>query len=547
MFQFKMIAAALAAAWLIQPAAAAEFGQGVAPATVELQAAAVAQPAPAADVKSVDAETQANAWLRKAGKRVGITSTEREDGSTEEQIISIGTARMPANAATISSVRTMGGMTATLDAKAQVVQILNTSASASVAMKTPETGLNTQFDQEVASMQEELAVLQEQLAAALADVDQEKANQVGSISMDVLLEKGVIASLEARGINLSAMDLKAESKARIQELESKARDLDGQVKALQKQIEAKKGELKEERTSSIDRLAQMVLTGAVVVNSFESYENGTYTVSVVVVWSPAQERFMRAIVGVPGAAQKLEFKPTTGKTLDEYIATMPWEMVSGGRWIIDRDGVPHIFGVASSEMLNNNPSTINRAKSLSNLNALHGLVMALKSDVMAHDGAKAKQQTLNNGKGGDESQTVESLAKEISAKVENMPLQGASAVLSEVRTSPFTGRKMYVTVMEYSPVSREAAQRTFAKQRDAAIDVNRAEQQTRGYIDGSLKQIRDAATDAQAYAEGQAQAAGEAVNRTYGSRGAAQQQPAQPAGRIENKSFGGAGDEDFKF
>lgn len=546
MLKLKLAAVLVATAWALEPFAA-EFGQAIAPATVELQAAAIAEPPTPEVVKQIDAETQAKNWLRKAGRHTGVNSRTLENGLTEETLIAVGTSRQAATASTISGVRSIGAMTATLAAKAEIVQILNTNASAMVSLTSPETGLSTQFDQEIDEMQQKLAELQDELSVALADVDKEKADQVAGLSLEVLMQQGVIAALQARGIDLNSIDVKAESKARLEDLQSRARSLDGQVQDMQKRLAAKKGELKEERRSEIDRLAQMTLTGAVVVNSFESLENGKYTISVVVVWTPQQERFMRSIIG--NDASKLTFKPTSGKTLTEYINTIDWSLVSGGRWIVDRDGVPHVFGVSSYDMLNDNPSTMNRAKNMSNLNALHNLVLALKSDVLAHDAAKQKQQTLNDGKGGDQSQVVDSLAREISASVKNMPIQGASPVVSEIYTSPFSGRKMYVTVMEYSPVSRQAAQRAFAKQRDAAINYNLEEQKVRGYINESLDQVKKAATDAGAYAEGRSNAAQD-VNRTRSGSPAeslSTEQPVTQGGKLVNRSFGGAGEEDFKF
>lgn len=220
--------------------------------------------------------------------------------------------------------------------------------------------------------------------------------------------------------------------------------------------------------------------------------------------SPAQERFIRSVLGLDRSEPKL--KPTTGKTLNEYINKIKWETVSGGRWIVDKDGVPHLFAVGVSEIENARTSTQNRARGMAEADAITNLALSLQSDVKTQMDAKRKVQNLKGKDNEDDVQSASALAKEMKASVKELSISGAQTVIDEQRVSPLTGRKVHVHVLEFSPFGHKTALDLFDAQKQAAEDVGRAQQEIKGYINESKAQIEEARRDAEAYARGAAAA-----------------------------------------
>lgn len=499
---------------------------------------------------STPAHVQATAWLRKVNKIEGANPSVRPDGSQEFNVIYIGSYRQKASLRTISDVRAMGGMVAQLDAKAKLVKFLNSQVSADIQSSIPQrTPMETEYDKQLVKAEGEINALLGELEEAVRDLDKEKANQIGGISMDDLMVQGIAQSLAARGIMLDLANAKSESAKRIQELQSRITTLDGKLKTLKEEQKKLVGALNEEQTSSMQLLSSMVVTGAVTVNSFESYVDGEYECAVVIVWSPAQERFIRSVLGLDRS--DLRIKPTTGKTLNEYVNKINWETVSGGRWIVDKEGVPHLFAVGVSEIENNRTSTQNRARGMAEADAVTNLALSLQSDVKTQMEAQRKVQNLKGKNNEDDVQSASALAKEMKASVKDLSVSGAQTVIDEQRISPLTGRKVHVHVIEYSPLGHKTALDLFDAQKEAAVEVGRGQQEIKGYINESKAQIESARQDAEAYARGAAAARGEggqaadAGSQSVGAQTTETSASADP--KLGNRSFGGEGSEDFQF
>lgn len=544
MFKLKPLLVALSCFGLIQSAQSAEFAKEVSSATVELQNQALAMPAQTQGAEPAD--TLAKQWLRKVNKMEGANSTVRPDGTKEFSVIYVGTYRQKASLRTISDVRAVGGMVAQMDAKAKLVKFLNSEVSADVGFTIPQrTPMETEYDKQVNKAEAEINALMVELEDAVRELDDEKANQIGGISMDDLLAEGIAKTLASKGISLDLDKARADAAKRIKDMQARITSLDGKLKTLKEKQKQLVGALQEEQSSKMKLLSQMVVTGAVTVNSFESYINGEYTCAVVIVWSPAQERFVRSVLGIDRTELKL--KPTSGKTVMDYVNKMKWETISGGRWIVDKDGVPHLFAVGISEIENDRTSTKNRARGMAEADATTNLALTLQSDVKVQMEAEHKVQNLKGQNNEDEVQSASALAKEMKASVKNLSISGAQTVIDEQRVSPLTGRKVHVHVIEYSPLGHKTALDLVDAQTEVAKDVGRAQQELKGYVNESKAQIESARTDAEAYARGAA-AVGAGASAQSGISGASGVGSAAPADRnLGNSSFGGEGSEDFQF
>ncbi len=554
MFKLKRIAVALGFICSAQYALAAEFAQGMSPATSALQEAAQQEMAAApAQPTAQTAGEMAQAFLDRQGQSTGLVPVKREDGKEEILCIAVGTYTHPATAQTISTIRNVGTMTAILNAKADIAKTLASKVSADIASLMPEnTGLGTEYDQKKEELENEIEALLAEYQQAAAEAERAESGQVGGLNPEDALAEGVSAILSKFDVKVDAAKLKQENAQKIQALKERAEQLDQKRAQLNKMLQDLQGQLNSEERSTVQVLANAVLTGAVVVNSYESLIDGQYEVSVILSWSSPQERFIRALTQNQPVSPDA-FKPTTKKNLNEYVISTKWERVAGGRWIVANDGTPHLFAVGTAELRDNNANAKRKAAALAQTNAMGNLAMSLYSDVTANQQARAIVQNINDGKGGEIAQTAEEIAQRLQASVQNLVVQGANKVREVVAVSPLTGRKTQICVYEFSPAANKVAKEQFNRQRDTAVEMGKAQQQLRGYVDETKRIIEQADKDASAYAAGQAatqRSAAQAAAQQSAAPQAASGAPAaaaNPNAPLLNSSFGGEGEEDFQF
>jgi len=542
MFKMKALAAVIMSAFLVDGVVAAEFAKEIAPTTVELMDKAVSEP-----IVSTGAQAPnelANAWLAKAGKMRGYH---------DNVYIAVGTFKQQTSPRTVSDIRALGAMTAQLKAKAEIARFLNSTASASIRHSLPpKSPMKTEFDKAKEALNEELEKLLLEYEEALSAEASEKANQVAGISLEELYVKGLAASLQKYGIDLDIPGLKAESKQRLIELQNKVKSLEERLSDIKKRTEELAGALNNEQTSTTKLLSEMVISGAVVVNSWERLENRQYEVAVVVVWSPAQERFIRSVLGMD--KDPVVLKPTTGKSLNEYVTGLPWEKTAGTRWIVDRDGTPHLFGIGIEEIRDQKSSTLERAAAMADSDATSNLVMALHADVKFQQQGDRKGQNKDGKQDVDEDQSVNSIVRDIKADVQGMKLVGVSPIYEGIRPSPVTNRNVYVKVLHYSPLSVRDGHELLNRQLDTAREVGKAQQELKGYINQGLANVEAARNDAESYTDGAAKANARAEERAQAAEqvmgsdvGKSRPTSKSDNARMREGSFGGAGSEDFSF
>ena len=550
-FKLKVLIATIATIWAAQSAIAVEFAQGFSSSTTALQEAALNEDAsmknaPAPQVKS--ATQQANEWLARHGMSPGELKRTGPSGQEESIVIQIGSYVQKATASTVSTVRNVGTMAAILDAKAQIIRFLQTQASASITNVMPRNdAYGTEYDRQRADLEVQIEKLKNDYVLQLAEIDKEKSKQFSNVTYDDFVKEGVTACLAKYNVSIDFTKLEEKAAARLAELEQQAKTLDGQLAELTKLQAELKGKLNSEQNSQAELLSSMVLMGAVVVNSFESLIDNEYEVAVVISWSTPQERFIRSLIGYEGNPHP--FKPTSKKTREEYINSLRWERVAGGRWIVTKDGVPRLYAVGTAELRNKQSHTKAAARALANTNAMSNLAMALQSDVASHQKARERVQNLQDGKGGEEVQVAKEIAQEVSAGVKNLQIQGASLVFDQLRTSPLTGRPTHVCVYEFSPLGKKLSRKLFDSQRDIAVEFGKDQQRIRGYNDESQKQIEEARQDPAAYQDGRSAAAAGMASGTNAGTSASltDNRSGGTNSTLRNSSFGGEGDEDFTF
>ena len=548
MTKLSTVAAILAAAGWLQTTAAAEFASEVAATTVQLQNEA-AQAAPVSSTTGT-ARDMAQAWLNRVGKHQGVNETVLPDGSKETVLIYLGFYSNKANSRTVNDVRAIGAMVAQLNAKAELAKFLNSTVSADIRSVMPQrTPLETEFDRQNAELQEQLNKLLADYEDAVRELDASKADQIGQLGLDEIFKEGLTAALSSRGLDFEQVEKK--KAAKLEKLRAVVTQLDDQIRELKKQQEKLAGALNSEDTTSLQQLASMLISGAVVVNSWESMQDGTYETAVAVVWSPAQERFMRSTLGVDKTPVKL--RSTTGRSLGEYIRANQdrWQNMVGGRWFVDRDGMPHLIAIGAKELRDGQTATRKRAQIAADADAMHNLAMALQADTAYQMQAERKVQNLAGADGAEKTESADKLAQEVSASVKDLKLQGVNKIFESERPSPVSSRTLWVSVYEFSPLSKRSAETVFEGLSETARAVGEAQNELKGYIEETRQQVKAAQSDAEAYARGRNKGQKDTSKAipvakdnasSYGSAS-----DARDDGRLRNHSFGDAGEEDFKF
>ncbi len=201
----------------------------------------------------------------------------------------------------------------------------------------------------------------------------------------------------------------------------------------------------QENISSVRTFSAMPLTGAFQVAHFESFDDGQYEVTVILMWSVEQEGRVISLL----SGKKIQLEPST-ISLNEYIKNTNWASTIGGRKFIDNNGEFYLFGIGASPLKGKTSAHMKSSKGKSELYAQKELAIALKGDIELNRLAKDKMQEVINKDGSVENVTSSSFAETISQKLEGLKIKGASKRFSDVVLHPLTGQKMYVTVYSLS-------------------------------------------------------------------------------------------------
>ena len=201
----------------------------------------------------------------------------------------------------------------------------------------------------------------------------------------------------------------------------------------------------QENISTVRTFSSMPLVGAFQVAHFESFEDGQYEITVVLMWSVEQENRVFSLLN----GKKIEMDPST-ISLKSFIKNTNWASTIGGRKFVDNKGDFYLFGIGAAALKGKTSAHMKTSKGKSELYAQKELAIALKGDIEMNRLAKDKMQEIINKDGSVENVTSSSFAETISQKLEGLKIKGASKRYSDVVLHPLTGQKMFVTVYSLS-------------------------------------------------------------------------------------------------
>lgn len=201
----------------------------------------------------------------------------------------------------------------------------------------------------------------------------------------------------------------------------------------------------QENTSTVRTFSSMPLVGAFQVAHFESFEDGQYEITVILMWSIEQENRVFSLLN----GKRIDLEPST-ISLKSFIKNTNWASTIGGRKFVDNKGEFYLFGIGAAALKGKTSAHMKTSKGKSELYAQKELAIALKGDIEMNRLAKDKMQEIINKDGSVENITTSSFAETISQKLEGLKIKGASKRYSDIVLHPLTGHKMFVTVYSLS-------------------------------------------------------------------------------------------------
>lgn len=484
--------------------------------------------------QTATAEDLANEWLDKHGGQ----------GWNEDQqrYLAISTTLFKAenDPAKMMRLRESKYMEAVLNARADIIRFVRTDLSVDNRVMLPETGLETKLDKEVKALRAELEKAKTQYQEALKEVDQVKADSWAGVDIGEFFRDGIAGIFNKIGGNVDVKALENKQAQRLETAKQRMLALQGQIDNLKQQIEKAKTSVAQENTSRVSTFASMPLVGSAVVYQAESIVNGEYQMSVVLQWSPKQERYFSALF----AGQSVS--PVRGGTMSiqDFIRKTDWSSAVGNRLFPDKDGRLHVLGISAWPLLGQTSAARRTAEGMSRSNALAQIGLALRSHVQQRSLAEQKVQESNDAKTDD----VASFAEDLTESLKNFQVQGATRRFGRVMTHPLTKQKVFVSVYSYSFDNVKTAQVMEQSNYRADLGMESANQQSKGRKDAMDQAVEQQKASTTSYSQGSAQGAENMRGRHQETEPQGAPSTAAPAAEGSmSGSIGGTGTTDFSF
>lgn len=391
--------------------------------------------------------------------------------------------------------RSLKSMEAILDAKAKIIEYVQTKMSALDKAVTPGTDINAKFKEDIERSQKRMEAQKMKVAKLLEDVDQAQAEALRGATFGDRLNSLMDAAIAKLDQTYSVEKIEAKKREKYEKAKARYEESSNELKELEKKIAAYTGTITETLSTKVETMSKMPLFGAVPVAQFESWceEEEQFKVAIVVLWSSKMERVARAFITGE------DFKVPPGNiSLREWIKNQDWSTATGGRRFRDSSGTVHFVGIAASPV-GKSSSSEKRARGMSEQFAKKEVAMAIFSDVESYKKAEAMMQTRSGGAGKDVSNAVDSFASTISQKIKNRQIHGLQKLYGKKLVHPISQQKMYVSI--YSLSGNSAKQALLMQERNyltKILDV-KSQQKMKGTTDAYKSKVKEAEADQSEY------------------------------------------------
>lgn len=399
-------------------------------------------------------------------------------------LVAVGTAIYPVSDPSTDSdfvrQRLIKSTEAALNAKRSIIQFIRTELSVENTILTPDVSLSTEFDEKLRQLKSTLEQKKRAYQQALAEVDSTAADIVGGVSSEELAARGVVAAFNERGAQIDFDAMSASASAKLKKAQDELLALESAISSIKAEAEQLKGALLQENTSAIETFASMPLVGAMTAAQFESWVDGEYAVTNVLVWSPKQEKNIRALVdGV-----KNPDLPKGKQSLSNFIKQNNWATATGGRKFLDDQGNYYVLGIGAWPIAGKGSAARRTAEGMALNSAQSTIALALKGDTTAQSRAAIKSQEIKGEMSSTETQVVSNFAEELVESAKGINLQGAQRKFGRKLKDPISGQDMFVVVLALGVNEAGVAKEAEKSNYEAAEDLVNKNQYSQGVKQG---------------------------------------------------------------
>lgn len=232
-------------------------------------------------------------------------------------------------------------------------------------------------------------------------------------------------------------ELRAKSKL-LQALHSRARG------ANRLRMETGPSGAKHQAESTFALFAENELSGWRVLDSVEVLEKGVYEVSVAVLWSPELEAAGRA-----AREGRLSPSATWNTDCETWLAAQDLSLWTNTRVFQDVTGFPHLLGVGSSVLADENSHRVNAARMEADMKARGSLLLGLYGD--AEVGRYAASRISSDSARGSGFDTESAFMSLANVEVKGKNVVGMMPIYERVVEHPLVKQKVLVVVYGVRP------------------------------------------------------------------------------------------------
>lgn len=440
--------------------AAISFAQEEAPAAAETPAAseapAVTDGGVAAVQEAQDTSVETPAEFKSAEDILREKMAEKgwEEGWNEEKgrIIVVQSESFvekdPAKSSNFFARRDFYAKRAALDAKASIIEMINSQISAEDQLDIPGKDVGKELSKERDAVFAAVEAKKAALLALLEKTNKAEADMLAGTTFGMRCDDMMVAIIKKLDKEYDSGKHDAAMKKRYEELKAECQKISAEYNELVKHAESLK-QVDATQTSKITQMAKMPIYGTTSILQAESWDKSTgeYMVSVVFTWSKALERAVRAIVTGE------DFKTKPGKaTVNQWLAKQDLATMVGPRQFIDDKGNRWFLGVTCRSVQGLTSIKKKKAQGMVDMYAKQMAMFSVFSDVESFKEAQSAMETR-----GDEDITAEDFAQRVGAKIEKKTVRGLQKLTSKELKHPVTGDKIYVAVWGLNAGSAKSA------------------------------------------------------------------------------------------
>ena len=439
-------------------------------------------------------------------------------------------------------LRSMLAVEAQLKAKAQIIESIMSKMSASQILDMPGNPIAKQLgdrkkalEAKIKAADDNVRALRGLIAQSQGALDEAIINELNGITVGDRFGALMDAIITKVDESYNKQDITDEKKAKIENIRNSLHETRSLYAAAEKEKaevnqEAEKihGKLKKSVKSSVEKMAEMPIFGAVVLATTESYNNKIYEVSVATAWSSKLEKASRSIL--LGKKENLNPKPNK-KSFDEWVNSIDLSTTFGTRQYLANDGKRYYVGIVATGYDIDDYDSLDEARDFSDLFAEQECVLSLYSEMKSYKNVEKIARNVEKSDGTTETEVLKSIAKNMRSEVKDLSISGLSIVRSEDEViHPISGKTMYVSVAAIDSDLAAKSQEFMTESYATLKELNYDQSYKEGLYSGMKDEADASKNDPNAYSKGYGEGR-QGVSDSYNNR---QEEP----GAVKMKNLG---------